>query len=124
MIGPDFFERRTNRIVDPGFEYGALRHDQRTVMASVTDSSGVVSAPVLRGAYSLRVSCSANGNAATTGELVVVGWRTVASAGQTWSSAAQAGFITAGFRGRLKQRFLNSAASQLASAQADSTGAT
>lgn len=117
-FGPDFFTRRTNCIPDPGFEYGALRNDYRYAAASVTDSSAVVAAPVIRGLHSLRVSCSANANGGTGLTLVAVGWRADAEEDQPWSAAALADVISDNFEAHIRLRFLDDTLTELTSVSA------
>lgn len=86
----------TNWHPDPGFENGVLRHDVRIVTAGVTDTTSIVRTPIMDGAYSLRISCSANASGVTNGDLIVVGWKATTTIGKTWWASVDYAFVTAG----------------------------
>jgi hypothetical protein len=84
----------TNRFQYPGFESGVLRADYYATLASVTNTSKVVTTPVISGDYSFRLSCSANANATTNSYLTGVGWHLPAAPGDVWSVSCHAGYLS------------------------------
>lgn len=113
MIAADWQLEATNWAIDPSFESGALRYDSRTVLASVTDSSQIVTEPTISSPRSLLLSATANASGSTNADLIALSWRVPAAAGEAWSGSVTCGYVSAALRGSLTLAFLDAGGSDL-----------